>query len=167
MSWRSGGNVITSSKRIRSGIGSTSVGEIELEDAPAAVEQRRMKLAEPAGVGVRGLAGMQERLGRTGRSELEVKRVVERLDGATCGSEATLDDAADAPALLRQRPAARQVDACQLEQGDAGVAGVDVHPRSRDQPLEQRRAEDRLLAAHRIGQAQRRRVGSDATRLHV
>ena len=55
--------------------------------------------------------------------------------------------------------AARQVDARELEQRDVLVAGVDVLARSRDQALEQRRAENRLIAAHRIGQADRSRVG--------
>ena len=88
-----------------------------------------------------------------------MQRLVENLERATRRLEASADDAADPPALLGQALAARQVDARELEQRDALVAGIDVLPRSRDQALEQRRAENRLIAAHRIGQADRSRVG--------
>ena len=88
-----------------------------------------------------------------------MQRLVENLERPTGRLEASADDAADAPALLGQALAARQVDARELEQRDALVAGIDVLARSRDQALEQRRAEDGLIAAHRIGQANRSRVG--------
>ena len=84
-----------------------------------------------------------------------MERPVQRLDGRPRGVPAALGDAADAPALLGELLAARQVDAGELEEADAVRARVDVDLRSRDEALEERRPEDGVLAAHRIRQPQR------------
>ncbi len=129
-----------------------------------------MELAEPACRNRGRLAGMEERQRRSHRPELEVQRVVEHLDGAPSGLEAPGHDPSDAPALLGQLSGTRQVDARQLEQRDVVVAGVDVLGGGADQALEQGRAENRLVAAHRIRQADRRRIrvgGDEAPRVRL
>ena len=65
---------------------------------------------------------------------------------------------ADAPALVGQLLAGRQVDARELEEPDRLVARVDVHPRRLDETVEQRRPQHGVLAAHRLGEPQRARV---------
>ena len=67
---------------------------------------------------------------------------------------------ADAPALLGKLLAARQVDARELEERDLRRCR---RPRSRaaaaTSPSSERRPQDRLVAAHRVGQPDRIRVG--------
>ena len=92
--------------------------DVELEDAPAALEQRRVELPEPARVGLRGLAGMEVRSRGAPDVEREVEGLVDRLHGGTSRVEPALRDAADVPALVRELLAARQVDARELEQPD-------------------------------------------------
>ena len=113
---------------------------------------------------------MEQRILARARTRLEAERVVERLDDALRACEAALDDRAERPVLVGELVAGRQVDACDLEEPDPGVAGVEVVPGGLDEAREQPRAEHRLLARLRLRDAQRLRVrilGDEARRVRL
>src|SRR5438552_2378789 len=110
-------------------------------------------------LGARGLARVQERLLGPSDAELDLEGCVQRLDSAFRAREASLDDAADAPALLRQLLGGRQVDARDLEEPDLLAAGGDVVPYCRDEAVEQRRPQHGVLSGERLRQPQRVRIG--------
>ena len=85
--------------------------------------------------------------GSNGRLLLE--RLEHRLDGALRAEEAALDDASDAPALVRQLPSGRQVHVRDLEQRHALVADVHVVPRGLDEAVQERRPQHALLRRQR------------------
>src|SRR5436190_21176419 len=62
--------------------------QVELEDPPAAFEQRRMELADPARVEPGRLARMQERLLRSLDVQLDLQCIVQRLDDTLRAGEA-------------------------------------------------------------------------------
>ena len=107
--------------------------EVQLEAAPASSDERRVELADPARVDACGLARMQKRLRERLDVQLGLERFVQRLDGALRAREAARADGADAPALLRQLFAAREIDARDLEQRDVVGTGIEVPLRRLDQ----------------------------------
>ena len=160
-SWRSAGNVITSSYSTRSG---------------AAVDERRRGRARrrptspraaagwssptmPAGV-PRRLARVEERARLALALERRARRAARR--GAPpprpwrAGSRRRTMPA-DAPALLGQLLAARQVHAGDLEERDPLGARVELDLGRLDEARQQRRPQDRLIRRHRIGQPDRAR----------
>ena len=82
-----------------------------------------------------------------------MERLVDRLDGCARGCEPARRNAPDVPVLVGQLPARREVDPSDLEEPDPRVAGVDVDAGGLDEAVEQRRAQHRVLAAHRVGEA--------------
>ena len=113
---------------------------------------------------------MKQRILAPLEARLEIERVVQRLDDALHACEAALDDGAERPVLVGELAAGRQVDACDLEEPDAGVAGVEVVPGGLDEAREQPRAEHRLLARLRLRDAQGLRVrilGDEARRVRL
>jgi hypothetical protein len=95
------------------------------------------------------------RLGVPVDAERHVQRRVQRLQHALRREVATLHDRAEVPVLVGQRLAARVVDAGDLEQAEVLRAGVDARLRRVHEPGQQRRAEQRLVRRHRVGQPDR------------
>ena len=144
--------------------------DVELEDAPAPLEERRVELAEPARVRLRRLAGMQ----------VVERRAPRRRAG--CGTPRRSPRRPPAPPRSRPRRSRRRASAPRgaarprsagtraraRRGGRRRVARVDVDARRLDEAREQRRPQDGVLAAHRLGQPQRRAGrGRSAVRLHV
>ena len=77
-----------------------------------------MELAEHAGLGLRGLPRMEERVRPAADTKLEVERAIQRLEDALRGGVSAFDDPAEPPALVRKLLARRQVDARDLEETD-------------------------------------------------
>src|SRR5439155_22618067 len=92
----------------RLGRGGGECVEVEFEDAPASLGERRVQLAEPALARPSRLARMEERLVRSLDRRLELQRRVNLLDRPLRLGQAALDDAADVPTLVRQRAAGGQ-----------------------------------------------------------
>ena len=164
-SWRTSGYGLTSSKatHLRRRLGERV--EVELERAPDAVEQRRVELAEPALGRARGLAGMEERLGRPLVARLEAERRVDLLDGPLRLGEAAVGDARRRASAPRAARADVAVDARDLEQRD-----VARRPRRRcaragssERRVEERRAQRAASAESGSGSAERRPVGDEAS----
>src|SRR3954468_19170953 len=86
---------------------------------------------------------------------LELQGGKHLLDGAFRPIEAAVNDAAQAPGLVRKLLARRQVDVRDLEQRDVSVAGVDVVAGCPDEPVQKRGAKDALELGQRLGQDER------------
>ena len=114
-----------------------------------------MELAEPACLRLRRLAGMEERVGAARDAKLEPERAVERLEHALDDLVAAVDDACDAPALVRELLTGRQVDPRDLEEGDVVGSCIDPGLGGLDQPGHDRRPQDRLIRGHRVRKADR------------
>ena len=98
-------------------------------------------------------------MGGTAERRRDVERPEHGLDGGLPGEVAALDDPPHPPPLVGEPPGGRQVHPRDLEQRDAVVPGVHVVPRRRDEPVEQRCPEDRVLCREGLGEPQRARVG--------
>src|SRR3954453_8537597 len=83
---------------------------------------------------------------------LELQGGKHLLDGAFRPIEAAVNDAAQAPGLVRKLLARRQVDVRDLEQRDVNVAGVDVVAGCPDEPVQKRGAKDALGLGKRVGE---------------
>ena len=109
-----------------------------------------MQLAEPARLGLGRLARMQE-LVRAAAPRAARARAPRRASRPRPSTSAIApgDDPRDAPALVGQLLAGREVDARDLEERDVLCAGVDAGARRLDQARHERRPQDRLLGGHR------------------
>src|SRR3954451_16003490 len=88
-------------------------------------------------------------------ARLELQGRKNLLDSAFRPIEAAVNDAAQAPGLVRKLLARRQGDVRDLEQRSVHVAGVDVVAGCTDEPVQERRAEDALELGQRPGQDER------------
>src|SRR2546425_11937480 len=91
-------------------------------------------------------------------ARLQLERGEDRLDGALRAEEATLRDAAEAPALLRQRLAGGEIDVRDLEQGRPLVTDIHVVACGSDEPEEERRAQNALQRRQRLRKDERLRM---------
>ena len=147
--------------------GGEEVAEVELEGTPLSVELARVELAENAGGGLRGLAGMKLRVRRPLEGRLRLEAGIERLDDPFHVQEAALGDSGDVQALVREL-AARQVHPGDLEERDVLRAGVEVAAGGFDEARDEARAERGQLDRDRLGELPRRLVvGAQARRVDL
>jgi hypothetical protein len=98
---------------------------------------------------------MEERLRRALEARFHLEGGEERLDCAARHGEAAFGNPGHAPPLFRQLLAARQIDPRDLEEPDGLVSHVDVVARGRNQTIQERRTENRVLRRERIGEPER------------